>query len=163
MKRFFIVLLLFFLQTLNGECEIYYGTDMTPQSRTDYAEMKVFGETFPDKNIEERLTALENKIFGSRGSGDIYNRMRLIEKITTRKISPKTRLIQNLKKSINNQFYGYPTGFTPPIYHYDNQYYRNTMPTYLGPASYGFYNSSRPSRRIKNSDVNSSTVILKTF
>ena len=163
MKRLFIVFLAL-TQGLSAICATYYQNYNTPQNRINAAEMRIFGRTFNGNDDIARLERMENEIFGTPGNGDIYDRINLIEKVTTKKIPVGTQIMNNVKKAVNDRFYGYPTGFTPPIYTRNNYgYYRNTMPTYKGPNNFGFYQPTRQTKRHSGSHVNSSTIIQEIF
>lgn len=92
--------------------------------------------SFSGEKPEKRLERLETLAFGAAQAGNIETRYRNVEAAILsrpRYDGAKNTFISNLNNFIN----GRPTGYTPPVTQYPNQYFMPSLPVQSG------YNNQR--------------------
>lgn len=124
-------------------------------------EKKVFNRTFTDDTEENRISRLEEQVFGTIQSGDIESRYSMLTSAISHYNMPKSfstvvpddpffglpqtsggglrSLAGSFTNYMNRQFVGMPTGFSPQIY----SPYVNGYHGYNGYGGYNPYNAQR--------------------
>ena len=154
-------------------------------------EINQYGQTFVDDSLSDRLNRLEMDMLGMRQSGDIDNRISMLNRVSFGEIptpsfdyyKPERRsAIKNIWNNVSSILdNGYMTGFIPSLENsYTSNYYRSNSPQYCpyhnsyhqGPARFNHYNphvgynpyglsSQRPTYGYTNTTTGSSIHILR--
>ncbi len=108
----------------------HYKQQTTNFTKLNRLEKKVFNRTFEDDLVENRISRLEEQIFGTIQSGNLNNRYLVLQKAVPRYISQAYNsdyspscnmnsgwrgLAGSLGNLFNMGYMGYPTGMSPQI------------------------------------------------
>ena len=104
-------------------------------------EINQYGQAFVEDSLSDRLNRLEMDMLGMRQSGDIDNRISVLNRMSLGEIQTpifdyykpeKRSAIKNIWNNVSSAFdSGYMTGFIPSFSNsYGNNYYRNNVPEY---------------------------------
>lgn len=121
-------------------------------------EINQYGQAFVDDSLSDRLNRLEIDMLGMRQSGDIDNRIGMLNRISFGEIQTpsfdyykpeKRSAIKNIWNNVSSVFdNGYMTGFIPSLENsYSSNYYKNNSQHYC-PYHNSYHNSyhHRPAR-----------------
>ena len=163
----FILILVLLLNVQHGFAKTRYVTIYTPEYPGQYCsfanqnrnisrlENKIFSRTFDTDTPEERVTRLEEEMFGAAQSGDLQKRVATLKKASS-KIAAQAPVY-------SYGYSGYDNYYTPPIVsgsgwksmlHSFGNYMMGGVPTgitpHMDPAYMDYFEAERNAMRLNN-------------
>ncbi len=164
-QKFFILFLTFILVILPAAC-------FADNNSIDAMELAKYGQTYTYESLSERLSRLENDLFGMSQSGDLDSRLQKLSQVIqpvninpnnivypetayNYDVKPKRNVFKKFWDNVSDTFgtNGIVTGYTPAMYSssYSSDLYRNELRNmFYNPPNYCPYTNTFNNRYNKN-------------